>query len=423
MIKRLRRAIAIGATATVALGLTACAGAEEAPEGEVTAKPLSISTWMWDEPGIGEFWQRSADELESPAVSDIDVRNLPVTEYMKQLLIEASQGTTGDVVFVGYQSLAEINAMGALMPLDDVLGDLKDRIDPAALADVTIDGKIVALPIASYNYSLIYNEDLFDEAGVSGPPESPKEFLEAARALTKKDNGQVVQYGFSMDNTADNMTYQLLLGWTLAFGGHLWDEKGATLDSPEAVEALTFMKTLYDEELIPRGKGQNDVRALYANGSSAMEIDGAWQMPFIGNISPEVLAATKTAPVPWDGPTLGATNITVAISANASNPEGAADYIRSLLDEALLSTFLDYADVIPQIEGAVSSDILEKKPYLQAYVDGLDGAQSPIPPMYSDQNTQFWRIVSDAIVASLQTGVAPEDALAEAQKRVQSELD
>lgn len=423
MMIRFKQVVAIGAVATVALGLAGCATEEPGSDATATPKPLSISTWMYEEPGIGDFWKNSVESLDSPAVSNVDVRNLPVAEYTKQLLIEASQGTTGDVVFLGYQSLAEINAMGALMPLDDILGDLTDRIDPRALADVTIDGKIVALPIASYNYSLIYNQDLFTEAGISGPPTSPEEFLEAARDLTKREGGQVVQYGYSMDNTADNMTYQNLLSWTTAFGGQLWDEDGATLDSPEAVKALEFMKTMYDEELIPQGKGQADVRALYANGSSAMEIDGAWQIPFIGSISPDVLAATKTAKVPWDGPALGATNITVAVSANAANPEGAADYIRSLMGEQLISTFLDHADVIPQIEGAVSDDILEKKPYLEAYVEGLKTAQSSIPPMYSDQNTAFWRIVSDAIVASLQTGVAPKDALAEAQKRVQSELD
>ena len=403
-----------------ALALSGCVS-DGAAEGEPA--PLSISTWMWEEPGIGDFWQASVEALESEHVSDVEVRNLPVSEYMRQLLLEASQGTTGDVVFVGYQSLAEIEAMGALMPLDDVLGDLVDKIDPAALADVTVDGKIVALPIASYNYGLIYNTDMFAEAGIDGPPTSPEEFLDAARALTVREGGQVVQYGTAMDNTADNMTYQLFLGWTHAFGGELFDADGATLDSPEAIEALEFMKTLYDEELLPRGKGQSDVRALYANGSAAMEIDGAWQMPFISGISPEVYAATQTARVPWEGAGPGATNITVAISANAANPEGAADYIRSLMQEQLLSTFLTYADVIPQIEGAVNDDVLAEKPYLTAYVEGLENLASPIPPRYADQNTAFWTIVSEAVVRSLHANVDPATALAEAQQRVESELD
>ena len=123
------------------------------------------------------------------------------------------------------------------------------------------------------------------------PPTTPEEFLDAARKLTVKDaSGKVTQYGASMVHINEEPTYEMLMMWSIAFGGSLTDGTRPTVTDPGVVEALAFMKTLYDEELIPRGRSEDDQRALFAAGTTAMEIDGPWQVPFVGKVSPDIVA-------------------------------------------------------------------------------------------------------------------------------------
>ena len=55
-----------------------------------------------------------------------------------------------------------------------------------------------ALPTAVRSLALFYNERLFDEAGIDGPPETMDEFIEVAKKLTKTDGaGNITQVGFA----------------------------------------------------------------------------------------------------------------------------------------------------------------------------------------------------------------------------------
>src|SRR3569832_2303230 len=107
----------------------------------------------------------------------------------------------------------------------------------------------MAVPIAGRTLVLLYNEAKFKEAGISGPPTSPEEFLDAARKLTVKDaSGKVTQYGASMVHINEEPSFEMLMMWSIAFGGRLTDGTNPTVTDPAVVKALTFMKTLYDEE-------------------------------------------------------------------------------------------------------------------------------------------------------------------------------
>src|SRR5690606_36935994 len=109
---------------------------------------------------------------------------------------------------------------------------LFDRLGDAAIDFVTHGGEIVAFPVAGRTLDLLYHEELFEEAGLSGPPTTPEEFLEYARELTIKEGDRVVQYGASMVNAQESPTYEMLLMWTIAFGGRLAEDGRPTVNSP-----------------------------------------------------------------------------------------------------------------------------------------------------------------------------------------------
>ena len=279
----------------------------------------------------------------------------------------------------------------------------------------------MAIPLAGRTLVLLYNEAAFAEAGLSGPPTTPEEFLDYARQLTVKDaSGNVTRYGASMVHINEDPTYEMLMMWSIAFGGRLTDGEKPTLTDPAVVEALTFMKTLYDENLIPRGRPEDDQRALFANGQSAMELDGPWQVPFVARVNPDLVESIGAARLPWDGPATGGPNVMIAIG-NTDNQELAWKFVETVLSEDVQSEFNKYSDVVPCAVGAVQDSILETKPYLAPELAGFqEGPIAPIPAGFEDVSSEFQAIVLDAVTRAIQGGEDPATVLGEAQEELEA---
>ena len=404
----------------VLAGLLAFSGLVTAPAA-FAQDSVSVGTWMWNEPGIGEWWQIAADAFRAshPDVQ-LEVRNLPVNEYMTQIVVELASGNPADVVSVS-ANLPEIQGSGGLVPLNDFIeaSGMMDRVEQSCWDRVTFDGSIMAVPIAGRTLTLLYNEAMFEEAGLSGPPTTPEEFLEAARTLTERDNaGNVTRYGASMVNTAEEPTFEMLMMWSIAFGGSVTDGTMPTLTDPGVIEALSFMKTLYDEGLIPRGRPEDDQRALFASGTSAMEIDGPWQVSFVRTVSPDMVDDIRAATLPWDGPATGGPNVMVALG-NTDNQDLAWEFIETVMSPEVQQRFNEFSDVVPCAVGAITDATLEAKPYLEAELEMFAaGPVAPSPAGFEDVASEFQAYVLEAVTAALQGGEDPAEALADAQEEI-----
>ncbi len=97
--------------------------------------------------------------------------------------------------------------------------------------------KLIAVPKTANPYAMVYNTKLFHQAGISKPPTTWTEFVDAAKEMTGAGNyGAVADYqdGF------DPWHYTWL--FTTDLGGNMIskDGKKAMLDSKEVVEAASF---------------------------------------------------------------------------------------------------------------------------------------------------------------------------------------
>ncbi len=100
---------------------------------------------------------------------------------------------------------------------------------------------------------LYYNSDWLAELSAAGaisfdgPPATPDQFKEAACAATSNP--------FSAATSEGSLGYELSVdasrfaSWTFAFGGDIFDYEADeyTYNSPAAVEAMTFLQSLFDE--------------------------------------------------------------------------------------------------------------------------------------------------------------------------------
>lgn len=148
-------------------------------------------------------------------------------------------------------------------------------------------GKRIAVPKYTSPMVLFYNVDAFDEAGVSYPSKdwTWDDLLTAAKKLTKKENGRIVRFGFQ-ESTA---LYRLVM-WIWQNGGNIHPEGNrseCTLDEPEAIEAMKFIKDLTWKYNVSPKPGQamrtatdEAMEASFMAGKVAMQEQGSWPMAY-----------------------------------------------------------------------------------------------------------------------------------------------
>jgi ABC-type glycerol-3-phosphate transport system substrate-binding protein len=383
------------------------------------AEAMSFLVVDYDAPGMGQWWQLLVETYQKATGVTVEPRSVAARQYYERLVLETASGTGADVLTVNPNNIRELLAGGHLMPLGDRIdaAGLRDRIVPGGFDSLTVDGVTYAVPVTGRTLELLYNRCQFEEAGIAAPPKTPAEFLDIAQRLTKTgDDGRVVRYGANMVNGNEDPTYEMLLMWSLAFGGSFSDGQGNfTFDSPPVVRALEFMKQVYDSGAVAKGMMESDLRALFATGGAAMTIDGSWQFPFIQANNADNFDCFAAAPVPWQGPSTGGVNMALAVNARAADPDAAFAFVAMSAAPEMQGRFSDFSAFIPYGVNALTEEQRVAKPYLAPFLAAIGTAHPIFIPGHQDDFNALWPIVVDAVVRTLVDGVPAAESLAQAQ--------
>lgn len=157
-------------------------------------------------------------------------------------------------LLVGYQndqSFYQLN--DTLVDLNTLIDDPTWGLSAEELADFypafleqsvnpLFDNQRLGFPPNRSMEVLYYNQTWLEELGFSGPPTTPDEFKEMACAAAAANGDGTGGYILRDDASA-------VAAWTFAFGGDVLTEDGKSYvyNGPATVEAMTFLKGLYDE--------------------------------------------------------------------------------------------------------------------------------------------------------------------------------
>lgn len=249
-----------------------------APAEQVT---ITISNWLEAEEATSAIFKELLDDFMA-ANPDVKVESqaIPFNQYKDQVLIAGTSGNAADVIMGNSQMMSAFNGAGILAELDNLAAkEVLDDIYPGYLSGTTYDGKVKALSWAPHPLAMYYNKDLFTKAGLD-PEKAPTtwdEMTEAARAITKlgKDDSGNTLYGLGITTGKVAHTGTVFNGILYSYGGHFVDDNGIVdLNNAENIEALTWIKQLVDEKVIPVGLEIKDVRGLFASGQIGIIFDG-----------------------------------------------------------------------------------------------------------------------------------------------------
>ena len=291
----------------------------------------------WLEPMVPEF--------EALTGINVTLEVLPEDQFRQVRLLEVSSAAPtldGYMVMPG-QVGAQYLGAGWLRFVDDFVADPSlthpdldiDDFFGGAIGTFESPDGLFGLPLQIESSLLFYREDLFEEAGLSGPPETMDELMEYAAAL---HSDQVA--GFAMRGrgaAATSQTVNLLY----SFGGRWMDEDGnSALASEESIEAHEFYAELMRNYGPPGPANLHwaEVTSLYAQGQAAMIFDANVFRPIMEDPAQAIEIVrenTRYAPLPA-GPAGSVPGVLVwGLSVNhaSQNPEAAWYFIQWALSK------------------------------------------------------------------------------------------
>ncbi|MET8054542.1 sugar ABC transporter substrate-binding protein [Streptosporangium sp. NPDC005286] len=254
-----------GKPAVVALAalltLTACGGANEATPAAKGPQPLRMTIWTSNEAHLKLFNEIAAEYRKTrPDIGEITFDPIPFENYTTTLTTQIAGGNAPDLAWILENSAPDFVSSGALAPLDDTLRKAEgygfDDLTPSAVKLWQAEGKLYAYPFSTSPFGVFVNTDLLKKAGQKTPAEMIEEGtwtwekVAAQNAAVASKTGKAGMVVRDFDYKSWDNLASVWGGW----GAQAWSEDGKTcgFDSPEMVEAMTFLhRAVFTDKAFP----------------------------------------------------------------------------------------------------------------------------------------------------------------------------
>lgn len=385
-----RSARRFAALVTLAVVATACVtsdtggGANTQAGGVVTprvakepTKPVTISfaSWVGESPqmkGFAEKFQKLHPNIT------IQFANVPAERATDKLVTQVAGGNPPDVAYMDQSAVEDFASRHTLVNLDNYIAGSKviqtDDYVEGFRSAADFNGSLFALPYDGETTGLFYRTDIFEQAGIKGPPKTWAQFQADAAKLTDTANKT---YGFILF-APEAAYYWYPFLWQA--GGSLLSSDGQSIEfnSPEGQKAAEFYVSL--AKYSPQdylNSNSFDGRVAFATGKVAMYMAGSWFGGEMKASFPQIDGKWDVAPLP-EGPAGCATTLagdSLAIFDQSKNQDAAWLWIEFLSQQKNLKAWTfgsKTSTLLPPRQSLLGDPELTKyNPWLQGFADNM----------------------------------------------------
>ncbi|MDJ1015927.1 MAG: extracellular solute-binding protein [Paracoccaceae bacterium] len=384
-----------------------------------------------------EYWQYFFDarvaameqliENFQAANPDITVTmtHFPYADYRTKVAAAIPAGEGPDVVQLFYGWLNDYKAAELIQPLP--AGDFPaDAIDAEFFPMVSAmreGDSYWALPTAVRSLALFYNERLFEEAGIDGPPETLDEMLEIGATLTERDGaGNITQAGLTMGmNAQDHHWFRE--GLVRQFGGepYLDDYKTVNYNTEAGQKAMEFYIGLGEEGGIGAIGFMDEPQAAFKAGRAGMHIDGSFR---IGSLNKTRGLKWGVTELPANADGVRSNYSSYWVNAITTKAEGekydaAVKFMQYITSDEAMQIWLD---VVGELPAKPSVGLTEENANNETFGPFIRGLAYANTTKFVNESAQR-QLLIDAVERVKLQGASIADSLAEAAAAEQKLLD
>ena len=411
----MKKALSIMMASSMVLSLAACSGsatspttvapepsksaaeeskAEETAKAAVSGERMELTVWLtpsWkgvfsgDEPGADydsffvEAGKRYTENVNPNVTVKVEV--IPGDSRDEKLNVAESTNTLPDIVYEGAFTMSSYYHKGSIVTLDDIVNeDDKKDIAEGIWENCMVEDKTFIFPFAHMPGTLVYNADMFREAGledkIAGEYEiatwSPDELKEILKKLKEEKKDVYPMSLFAMNNQGDTWN----LTWLRMFGNKFYGDDGHLVVNEESgVRALQYLLDLYNEGLTVPGAESltsHDCNAMFQNKQIAVSFTNS---TLFTNLQTDMANGTiepfdaRLANIPGDPNPNSFTYVSGFMAMNTGNENkiaAAKDFINYVCHDPEL--VLASKNTLP-VRETVTKQVSGELPFLPAYTE------------------------------------------------------
>lgn len=273
------------------------------------SEPVEISYLThWSPPQVKQLEDLISEYTKQHPNVSIQVRAVPFGNLLGTLSTQSTSSNAPTITSIYDLWLPELVKNGIVTPApEEYKQDLLASYPENILGATYVDGDYYGYPNEVNLYALNYNQALFDEAGLSGPPKNWDELIEYSEKLTKyDDSGRIVQQGFGLIHSWNSGVVHPWLSMLYSNGGHLInDDFTPNLDSESALEVTElYHQLIFDAKVSSPSMGTANASTTgpylenFANGKTGMIIMANWWESALRDSMGDSFSNIKTAPIP-----------------------------------------------------------------------------------------------------------------------------
>jgi multiple sugar transport system substrate-binding protein len=402
--------LAMGLIAALLLSACAAPVAPAAPaEGDAPAAESASGVTM-------SFWTRDSNQAQVRQLVDawntthenkIEVTVIPAGEYMTKVGAAAAGGSAPDIIAVDLIYVPQFAAAGQLADITEMAKSLSyfDALSPSHVRLATYEDKIYALPFNAEGSILLWNKDLFEQAGLD-PEKAPTTWAEVADAAAKITALGEDNYGFYFSGSCAGCNAFTFAPLIWASGGDILtaDGSAATMTDPNVAAALDFYRQLWADGQMPAG-AQTDSGADFANafptGKIGMVGSGAFAISQLKNDHPEIDFGVTFLPGQNGGQSSFAGGDSIGIPVGSKYPNEAFEFIQWLTSDEVQLEYYAKANSLPVRTDLADNEYFAADPRLTTAAKAMAMGNTPYSLVYNqlfnDANGPWLKMIQTAI--------------------------
>lgn len=363
-------------------------------------------------------------EAENP---DIKVKHqtFPYDSFIQKVATTVPAGRGPDVVTLYYGWFPTWITSGYLQPLpEDKISyeEIENEFFPM-VQSAKFGGKYYGIPTAVRTLALLWNKDLFQEAGLDPekPPTNWEEFVEAAKATTKRDESgelQVAGYAFNVLGQDHHWFRECLLRQNNAPTMSEDDKKVVWNSTPEGYEAWEwFVDLVKTHQVGDLAFYPDNPFTPFELGRAAMLVDGSFRVAALKKAMNERGLNAGVAVLPEHKSQATFASYWVhGITKNAQDEklDASIKFLKFLTSEKTMKAWLERVGELPARKALIEDPSITEDPIIGPFVKQLPYAYSTF---FIDEKANR-QAIQDAVEAVVLQDKDVKAALDEAVEKV-----
>ena len=265
---RLSTAVAIAATATLTLASCGFGGGSDEDASGATTIDLLVPSYSDATQGLWEDVIAGFEEENSDVKVNLEVQSWDNLESVIATKIQG--GEAPDIYnggpFAGFAADELLYAAEEVVS-PETFSDFQDSF----IANAEVDGTAYALPLIASARALFVNNALLSQAGVTAPPTTWDELLDAATKVSALGGG-IAGYGMPLGSEEAQAEAAV---WLWGGGGTFGDANEITVDDPANLPGAEQIKKMIDAGATQADPGSTDrspLMDIFIQGKIGMQV-------------------------------------------------------------------------------------------------------------------------------------------------------